>query len=382
MSYRYLFYSSSYDILRFGGKNMPWNWQIPEWPHFKYDPNRIQDLEKKFLINAGKGAVVLASLDPKEKRKFTVEILANEGLNSSSIEGEWLQRESLQSSVGKHFGFNPPRRESEKESAMADLLIEVYQNYALKLTHETFFKWHALLFQNDKKLESIGAYRVLTDPMQIVSNRYDNPKVYFEAPPSYQVPQEMDRFIEWFNSSKESLLGKVAIAHLYFESIHPFEDGNGRIGRALVEKSLSDGVQAPVLIAISDQIQKDKKKYYEELGRCNQSLEADEWVFYFSTIIIKAQEQSMKWLHFLIAKSKMFTQIMLNPRQEKVLLKMFSMGPEGFAGGLSAENYIAITKASRATATRDLQELIETGALYKTGQLRHTRYFLNLGEKF
>ena len=172
----------------------------------------------------------------------------------------------------------------------------------------------------------------------------------------------------------------AAIAHIYFESIHPFEDGNGRIGRILVEKILSQGVGQPLLIAVSKVLEKKKKEYYLELGKCNQALEVQDWVEFFSKAILQAQEESINLLFFLIKKSKLFSTLagQINARQEKALLRMFAEGPDGFQGGLSAENYISITKTSRATATRDLTDLLDKGAFIKTGELRHTRYRLNL----
>jgi Fic family protein len=206
--------------------------------------------------------------------------------------------------------------------------------------------------------------------------------VFFEAPPSAMVFAQMSAFIEWYNSACKtgSMLGKAAIAHLYFESIHPFEDGNGRIGRALAEMMLFKGLGRPILIAISKILEKQKKEYYAALERCNRTMEVQSWVEFFAHIVLQAHEESMKRLYFLIEKSKMLTALTgkINPRQTKALLRMFMEGPEGFKGGLGAEKYIAITKATRSTATRDLTDLVDKGALTKSGELRHTRYRLNL----
>jgi Fic family protein len=159
--------------------------------------------------------------------------------------------------------------------------------------------------------------------------------------------------------------------------------GEGRMGRLLVEKILSQGVGRPILIAVSKVLEKRKKEYYSSLEKCNQTLEAEQWVNFFAEVILEGQKDSMNMLYFLIEKSKMLTALsgQINPRKEKALLRIFSEGPSGFKGGLSAENYIAITKASKATATRDLNDLIKLGALVKTGELRHTRYWLNLETK-
>lgn len=362
---------------------MLWNWELPNWPKFNYDPDRISAQERQFLLSVGSASAYLKTIGEQEYNKFRVEILSLEGLESSRIEGEILDRESLQSSIKQHFGLKTvQKQEPGKESRMAGLLCNVYDTFEKPLTHEMLWKWHAMLFEDSLHIVDCGKYRTHAEPMQIVSNRYDSPRVFFEAPPSSRVLKEMTAFIKWFNSTNGSgsILGRAAIAHIYFESIHPFEDGNGRIGRALVEKILSQSVGRPVLISISKMLEKRKKEYYAALEKCNRTLEVEEWTEFFSRVILEAHEESISLLYFLIEKSKMFNALSdkLNPRQTKVLLRMFAEGPNGFKGGLSAENYIAITKTTRATATRDLADLVEKGALVKTGELRYTRYRLNV----
>ncbi len=363
---------------------MPWNWELPHWPQFSFDSESIAALEKQFLIAVGSAAAYLKTIEKEEYAHFIVEILSAEGLESSRIEGEILDRESLQSSIRQHFGMQTTvKRGAEREAAMSALLCSAYESFDQPLTHEMLWKWHAMLFHESSRISESGKYRSHAEPMQIVSNRYAAaPVVFFEAPPSLCVGKEMAQFIGWFNSTKGSgsILGRAALAHVYFESIHPFEDGNGRIGRTLVEKILSQEVGRPVLIAISKTLEKRKMEYYTALERCNRTLEVQAWVEFFSSVIVLAYEESLELLYFLIGKAKMMNALSgrINPRQTKALLRMFEEGPQGFKGGLSAENYIAITKTTRPTATRDLADLVEKGALVKTGELRHTRYRLNL----
>jgi Fic family protein len=360
---------------------MPWTWELPSWPQFEYSPNSILEKEQRLLLSLGSAQTYLKSLDPSQKNKFIVEILSEEGLESSKIEGEILERESLQSSIRKHFEPDPDKKPTHnKESGMADVLCSVYETYDQPLTAPMLWSWHSHLFSSSD-LTDRGMFRTHVEPMQIISNRYGDAKIYFEAPPSLKIPFEMKRFIEWFNSTngKLPILERAAIAHVYFELIHPFEDGNGRIGRLLVEKVLSQGIHKPVLIALSKVLERRKKQYYAELERCNRTLEIQPWIEYFSDVIIEGQQESLHLLHFLIEKSKILTHFAgkLNERQDKALLRMFAEGPKGFAGGLSADKYISITKAARATATRDLADLVQKGILIKTGELRHTRYWLN-----
>ncbi len=361
---------------------MSWNWELDEWPHFQYNVGSIVELERQFLFGIGGCLAYLKTIEREERNRFIVEILTLEGLESSKIEGEILDRESLQSFIRKHFGLDSKSKKGKKESGMAELLCNQYESFSEPLTHEMLWSWHSMLFRDSSDIESRGIYRTHQEPMQIVSCRQDSPRVFFEAPPSTQIFNEMTAFIQWFNSTanSESILGRAAIAHVYFESIHPFEDGNGRIGRVLVEKILSQGIGQPVLIAVSKLLEKGKKAYYGALEQCNRTLQVQEWVEFFSATILQAQGESMKLLEFLIQKAKLLQAHMgqLNERQQKVLLRIFAEGPGGFKGGLSAENYLSITKTTRATATRDLNDLVEKGALIKTGELRYTRYRLNL----
>ncbi|MFA6119575.1 MAG: DUF4172 domain-containing protein [Parachlamydiales bacterium] len=365
---------------------MKWVWQLDNWPEFIYDNSLIKDLEREFLQAVGGANAVLKLLENEEKKRVIIEILCSEGLKSAEIEGEILQIDSLQSSIQRHFGFITDHKSIPlREAGIGELMCKLYDTYNEPLAHRTLYEWHRLIMSNEYRISDIGKYRTHEEPMQIVSGRLDNKKVYFEAPPSKDLKHEMTRFIKWFNDSikSESILLRAAIVHLYFEIIHPFEDGNGRIGRALVEKALSQNLQKPSLIAVSQVITKRKREYYSALAECNNSLNVNNWIKFFAEIVIQAQEESLRMINFLIAKSKLMNALRgkINERQEKVLLRIFAEGLKGFSGGLSADNYISISKITRATATRDLSDLVKKGALTKTGKLRHTRYWLNLDFK-
>jgi Fic family protein len=227
--------------------------------------------------------------------------------------------------------------------------------------------------------------------MQGVSGRLDLPKVHFEAPPSKTVHAEMEKFVSWFNqvhqknkqkNKQQNILplAKAGIAHLYFVSIHPFEDGNGRIGRAIAEKSIAQSTLRPSLISLSSAIDANKKDYYSLLEKSNTTLEITDWLVFFAKTILDAQEHTLKRIDFLIEKTKFFDRYskQLNERQLKVIKRLFDAGHEGFLGGLSANNYQTIANASASTATRDLQDLMEKQILLKTGVLKGTRYFLKI----
>jgi Fic family protein len=177
-------------------------------------------------------------------------------------------------------------------------------------------------------------------------------------------------------------LTRAGMGHLRFESIHPFEDGNGRLGRALAEKSLAQGIGQPSLIALSYKIERDRKAYYDQLEQHQRTLDITAWLVWFAETVLAAQAVTLERVAFFIAKARFYEQHRsgLNDRQAKAIERMFREGPAGFKGGLSAENYISITGTSSATATRDLHNLMEKGALTRTGERRHTRYWLNLGQ--
>lgn len=266
------------------------------------------------------------------------------------------------------------------------MMADVYRNWHKPLDREKLFHWHSMLMAGNRYIKTIGDYRKHEDAMQIVSGRLDKPTIHFEAPPSRQVKTEMETFIIWFNRSGPGgqtplqALTRAAVGHLYFESIHPFEDGNGRIGRALAEKSLAQNIGQPSLISLAFTIEKNRKSYYSELERHQRTLDISDWIIFFSETILDAQRATLERINFFIQKAKFYDRFRaeLNDRQEKVVARIFKEGIAGFKGGLSAENYISITNTSRATATRDLQQLVEIGALTRTGERRHTRYSLSL----
>jgi Fic family protein len=215
--------------------------------------------------------------------------------------------------------------------------------------------------------------------MQVVSGPIQKPKVHFEAPPSSTMQDEMTQFVSWFETAQLPALTKAGLAHFYFVCVHPFEDGNGRIARALSEKALAQALGQPSLLALSRQIEAKRKAYYDTLEASNKSLEITDWLVWFADTALAAQAYSIALIDHLITKTKMLDRLrgQLNPRQEKALIRIFDAGPDGFEGGLSAKNYMTITGTAPATARRDLGDLVSKSALIRTGERRGTRYWLN-----
>jgi Fic family protein len=269
------------------------------------------------------------------------------------------------------------------------MMVDVRQTFAEPLTQEKLFAWHRMLlgYQSASDTLTLGQWRTHPAPMQVVSGRHDRPRVHYEGPPSSDVPREMERFINWFNVTAPGTDNEIkpapvrsAVAHLYFESIHPFDDGNGRIGRAISEKALAQGLGRPVLLSLSQTIEADKKAYYHALERAQKSNEITEWVTYFVNTVFAAQTEAEAQVEFILLKTKFFDRYknQFNDRQTKVVKRMLQEGPVGFTGGMSAKKFISLTGVSKATATRDLQYLTQIGALTQIGSGRNVRYEVNL----
>ena len=361
---------------------MIWNWQQKNWPVFSYKEDKLSNLEAEFLRNSGMIIGSLKHFSDDEKRSLTVEIITDEAVKTSAIEGEFLDRDSVQSSILRNFRLNTENRNIQpEEEGIAEMMVSLYQTCAEPLSNKMLFSWHKMLMNDRRDLKDIGRYRTDKEPMRVISGGYYEPKVHFEAPPSTEMKAEMAEYIKWFNKKRTiGALVHAGIAHLYFVSIHPFEDGNGRIGRAVAEKLLSMNLGHPTLISLSYMIEKHRKDYYRALELNNKKMEITDWLIYFAKTILEAQNYTQSLINFLIEKVKFYDRLKetLNERQEKVIERMFREGVEGFKGGLSAENYLSITNTSRATATRDLKDLVDKGALNKTGQLKYTRYYLKI----
>lgn len=366
-----------------------WIWQHPDWPAFKYE---VDDELHEDLYRYAKSLTYFPKpkeLSEQEYLDLTIDIMVIEGTKSSQIEGEKIDPEEIRSSLINQLGKDliPFRNLSAKAQGIADLMYLVRRDFKEPLTKEMLFDWHnsLMLGANPYTTNNIGTWRVSVDDMQIVSGAYGKEKIHYLAPPSASIDAEMNEFISWFNSEKSyNLPGPIraAISHLYFECIHPFEDGNGRIGRAIVEKSLSQEMGMPIMFAISDVISKRKKEYYYEISQASgYQLNITKWIKWFTNIILESIENSKLIIQFTIKKANFWKKYEneLNNRQSLVIKRMLKEGISGFAGGISAKKYMSITGVSKATATRDLIHLLEKGCIYKLpGQGKNTRYDINL----
>ena len=364
-----------------------YNWQQEDWPNFRYSTDGIEEKLFEFSQRAGRVNGLLEGLSDTMQMEAIISLMVSEAIKTSEIEGEYLSREDVMSSIRNNLGYGEPKAVKDPAARGAgELMVKVREGYAEPLTEKTLLQWHSILMAGAKRV-AIGEWRSHKEPMQVVSGAWGREKVHFEAPPSSALQKEMNAFIEWFNNShaqganpiKKPLI-RSAIAHLYFESIHPFEDGNGRIGRAISEKALSQDVNRPILLSLSRVIENNKKAYYEALKSAQQSNEITDWIIYFVETVLEAQTQAEDLISFTLKKAKFFDRHRndLNDRQLKAINRMLDEGPEGFEGGMTAKKYAAITKTSKATATRDLQDLAARLIFKPLGEGRSTRYEIDL----
>ena len=368
---------------------MAYNWQHKKWPEFTYALSGIEERSYVFLEKTGMVNGILKSLPEAVKAEAIVEIMVAEAIKTSEIEGEFLSRKDVMSSIKNNLGLNVSKEKiaDKRAKGIGMLMTDIRRNFGDSLNERNLFRWHSMLLKYNSKITS-GNWRTHAGPMQVVSGAIGKETVHYEAPPWERIPKEMARFISWFNESgpggkKEikNALVRSAIAHLYFESIHPFEDGNGRMGRAIAEKALSQNIGRPVLLSLSGTIEKNKQAYYDALKKAQRTLNITEWIDYFVDVALAAQKFAEELVAFSLKKTHFFDKYrnLLNDRQLKALKKMFEAGPAGFKGGMNASKYCSLTKASKATATRDLRDLLEKGAIIHLGEGggRSTKYQLH-----
>lgn len=370
---------------------MRWIWQQPGWPDFSYDNRVLEDRELKFRLNSERLAGSFDALPMASQEDATIDLMLSEAIKTSAIEGENLDRESVRSSLLSLITSDTlPDNSDQKAAGAASLLVDVRKNWQTPLTHDLLGKWQSMAVPEQRYTSILrGAYRNDPSPMQIVSGPYGREKVHYEAPPATQVPDEMAKFLEWYNQAQTSPLNrdktqpgiaKASIAHLWFEIIHPFDDGNGRVGRAIADHALSQSLGYPTTACLATAIEGDKKSYYLQLEKASRgSLDVNAWLDYFADTIIKAQEIAREEVDFVLAKTRFYEAYgdQLNDRQARMVLRVFAEGRKGFEGGITTKKYEAITKCPNRTASRDLSDLVAKGSIKPlSGGGRITRYEL------
>ncbi len=367
---------------------MKYNWQQKDWPEFEFSTDQVVDLLFEYSERTGRVSGVMEGLPKEAQVETIIALLVAEAVKTSEIEGEYLKRSDVMSSIRNNLGILKKQEKvhDKRAEGISELMIHAQKTFSDKLTQDTLFTWHQMLMKGNPSLEA-GKWRTHNEPMQVISGAMGKEKIHYEAPPSDRIPEEMTRFIRWFNDTgnggkaeiKKPII-RAAIAHLYFESLHPFEDGNGRIGRAISEKALSQYINRPVLLSLSQAIESRKKDYYTALQKGQRSNEITSWIDYFVRTTLEAQIQAEQLIEFTLKKARFFDshKDQLNERQLKVIRRILKEGAGGFEGGLNVRKYVSITKTSKATATRDLQDLLEKKIVDRKGGGRSTAYILKL----
>ncbi len=364
-------------------------WKHSNWPNFQFDAHEFNNRNSEFLNKSERLMGRIESLPHRYQRDTIIDLMLSEAIKTSEIEGEILDRDSVRSSLLALMESDSTLESSDvKATGAASLLIDVRKNWSAPLTHEILAHWQTMAIpEYQSNLVMRGFYRSDPSPMQIVSGHYGHYKIHYEAPPSSQVHVEMETFLAWYNSSinttnKHDTLKfiRAGIAHLWFEKIHPFDDGNGRVGRAIADHALSQFLGYPTSACLSTAIEINKKKYYSELEHAGQNdLDINNWLNYFSDIVNLAQDIAKQEVDFVFNKTRFYDSFssQLNKRQSKMVSRIFKEGRKGFEGGISTKKYESITQCSNRTASRDLSDLLNKGIISKLpGRGRSVRYQL------
>jgi Fic family protein len=331
----------------------------------------------------------LAALGFEQRLELAAEAWSQEAVATAAIEGERLDLAAVRSSVarrlgvGKQDGPNAPRN----VEGLLDIMDDAVTHCADEMTDERLRAWQAALFPTGysgmTKIRA-GGYREHAEPTQIVSGRAGREQVHYEAPPSARVPEEMGQLLQWFNAGTEpDTLVRTALTHLWFETIHPFEDGNGRLGRVWMDLALArDSGESSRLIRTSQRLLDRRNEYYEQLERAQHAeLDVTEWVTWFVRQIQVSCEEASATIDVTLVKARFWMDHgneNLTERQRKVMNLLIDAGPNGFEGGMSTRKYESIAATSRATASRELIELEAKSLLVQAGAGRSTRYYVNL----
>jgi len=349
-------------------------YQLRDWPGFTWDPKALAPLLSEVRFRQGLLVGKMRGYGLASRWTATLKVLTEETIKSSAIEGVKLDAENVRSSLARRLGLEVGGLTAHKDrtvDGVVEMMLDATQKFSTPLTKERLFDWHAHLFPGVRTTRGkfrVGAWRDDSQgPMQVVSGPVGRHKVHYEAPAADRVEGEMGKFLAWFDGNEqEDPLLKAAIAHLWFVTIHPFEDGNGRIGRAIAEMCLarSDG-GAQRFYSMSSQILEERKEYYEVLEKTQAgSLDITKWVTWFLGCLDRAIEQSNQITSSALEKELFWKalkqrKVSLNNRQTKVLNKLFS----GFKGKLTRGKWMKMTKASSRTSLRDIERLITLGVI-------------------
>ncbi|UUZ78060.1 DUF4172 domain-containing protein [Polaromonas sp. P1(28)-13] len=382
-------------------------WQHPGWPGLVFDAGALEYDLNLARLQQGRLLGQMEAIGAADAQEVTRELWVQEAMATAAIEGEKLDLEAVRSSVYRRLGLADLPTHDRHVDGLVEVMQDATDGYQSVLDEDRLCRWQSALFPGGTsglRRIAIGRYRDHADPMQIVSGRQGREVVHYTAPASANVAAEMQLFLAWFEETRPSHhtatplshstparsaapsvngIARAAIAHLWFESIHPFEDGNGRLGRAIVDMAIAQDLGSPArLFGLSRQMLESRAAYYDALNHAQLGdPDVTPWVQWFvrafTACCIKSQavvKQALEKAAFRLRASG----FSLNERQNKILSRLLEAGDGGFLGGMTADKYSKITGTSKATATRDLAELLRHGLLMVEGVGKATRYAVNV----
>lgn len=375
-----------------------WIWQQPDWPDFNWQAERLGPLLRECVQAQGQLKGMAQSVDGSLSAQSELDALLQNIVTSSAIEGEQLNVGSVRSSLARRLGLEHPEANhvSQRSEGLAQLMLDATRHFDDPLTLGRLFEWHQWLFPEQEtgitaRSIRIGGLRG-NEPMQVVSGRIDRPNVHFEAPPRQGLEEQLATFLDWFEASRSQSsldpLLRAGIAHFWFVTLHPFDDGNGRLTRTITDLALAQGeAQAIRFYAMSASILEDRNGYYRVLESSQKAaLDITEWLKWFLQTLLRSLQQAIARIESVLGKARFWQahrESDLSVEQTKVLNRLLDGGERGFEHGISAAQYQAVAKVSKATATRHLAELLEKGCLQRLpGGGRSTRYQIAYPENF
>jgi Fic family protein len=366
-------------------------WQQTDWPTWSYDATTLSILLANAHQAQGRLLGKMQSLGFGVQQQTSLQVLTDDVLKTSEIEGEFLRPELVRSSVAKRLGIDIGGLSDSDRTVdgIVDIVMDATSNHAQDLSLDRLLSWHAALFPlGYSGIHKISAGQLRDDrlgPMQVISGAIGREKVHFEAPPASCLRSEITQFLNWFNASQSlDPYLKAGIAHLWFVTIHPFDDGNGRIGRAIADMALSRADQSrDRFYSLSSQIMKERQGYYLHLERSQKgSLDATEWLAWFLQCLINAIDSANSNLYSTLAKTQFWQHwqgVPFNERQIKLLNRLL----DGFEGNLTNKKWSLIAKCSADTALRDITDLLDRGVLSRgSSSGRSTHYLIKQPERF
>ena len=360
-------------------------WELQEWPQFSWNRERLA--EPLAAVRHKQGILIghMGALGFNLRQEAVLQTLTSDVLKSSEIEGEKLDAEQVRSSIARRLGIDigalkPADRNVE---GVVEMMLDATRHFNEPLTAERLFGWHASLFPAGRS----GMHKIIvsvwrddrTGPMQVVSGPIGKEHVHFEAPPASRLEKEMQGFIDWFNADPDvDPVMKAALAHLWFVTVHPFDDGNGRIARAITDMALARSENSSQrFYSISAQIREERGAYYDILERTQKgTLDITPWMKWFLDCLGRAIDGAQTTLSAVLTKARFWESVAavaINERQRLVLNRLL----DGFEGKLTTSKYAKLTKNSQDTALRDIQQLVEHSILVRNpGGGRSTSYTL------